>query len=58
MEDEFQTGSPVPLHPSPPLTPTTIQKAVSKPEETNDEASSNKVHIYNTGPNLSVTAVS
>lgn len=31
MEDEFQAGSSVALP------PTTIQRAVSKPEETNDE---------------------
>lgn len=52
MEDEFQAGSSVALP------PTTIQRAVSKPEETNDEVTTNRVHIYNTGPNLSATAVS
>jgi len=41
-----------------PCFPTTNLKAVSKSETANNKTMTNKVHIYNTGPNLSATALS
>ena len=36
---------------------TTTLRAVSKPDAANNKIMTNKVHICNTGPNLSETAV-
>lgn len=51
MQKENQAGSSVAFPPFP-LTPTTILKAVSKPEGANNKATTNKVRIYNTVPKL------